>query len=103
MRGARSPWRAHQAQWTSVLHSPISIYRSWKLRDFGDAELMVYGIQIRLRLLGVQRVHEALGYEVVDRCVHYRKTICTQNGSRVCQLARNRRYPQNPFREGLGP
>jgi len=22
-----------------------------------------------------QRVHEALGYEVVDRCVHYRKTL----------------------------
>jgi aminoglycoside 6'-N-acetyltransferase I len=23
-----------------------------------------------------QRAHEALGYEVVDRCVHYRKTLC---------------------------
>jgi len=22
-----------------------------------------------------QRVHEALGYEVVDRCVHYRKRL----------------------------
>jgi hypothetical protein len=22
-----------------------------------------------------QRVHEALGYDVVDRCVHYRKTL----------------------------
>jgi len=22
-----------------------------------------------------QRVHEALGYQVVDRCVHYRKTL----------------------------
>ena len=22
-----------------------------------------------------QRVHEALGYEIVDRCVHYRKTL----------------------------
>jgi len=22
-----------------------------------------------------QRVHEALGYEVVDSCVHYRKTL----------------------------
>ena len=22
-----------------------------------------------------QRVHEVLGYEVVDRCVHYRKTL----------------------------
>jgi aminoglycoside 6'-N-acetyltransferase I len=22
-----------------------------------------------------QRVHKALGYEVVDRCVHYRKTL----------------------------
>ncbi len=22
-----------------------------------------------------QRVHEALGYEVVDRCVHYRRTL----------------------------
>jgi aminoglycoside 6'-N-acetyltransferase I len=22
-----------------------------------------------------QRVHEALGYEVVDRCVHYRKSL----------------------------
>lgn len=22
-----------------------------------------------------QRVHESLGYEVVDRCVHYRKTL----------------------------
>jgi aminoglycoside 6'-N-acetyltransferase I len=24
---------------------------------------------------GSQRAHEALGYEVVDRCVHYRKTL----------------------------
>jgi hypothetical protein len=24
---------------------------------------------------GSQRAHEALGYVVVDRCVHYRKTI----------------------------
>jgi aminoglycoside 6'-N-acetyltransferase I len=24
---------------------------------------------------GSQRLHEALGYEVIDRCVHYRKTL----------------------------
>jgi aminoglycoside 6'-N-acetyltransferase I len=24
---------------------------------------------------GSQRAHAALGYEVVDRCVHYRKTL----------------------------
>ncbi len=41
-------------------------------RDQGAREL---GSDTWLDHAGSQRAHEALGFEVVDRCVHYRKSI----------------------------
>src|ERR1700757_1506514 len=43
----------------ALLFSATAGHRISKLHDLGNAALMVYGIQIRLRLLGVGYLHQA--------------------------------------------
>jgi aminoglycoside 6'-N-acetyltransferase I len=55
----------------SIGRELIAAAEQWS-REHGAREL---GSDTWLDNEGSQRAHEALGFEVVDRCVHYRKSI----------------------------
>jgi len=47
-----------------------------------------------------QHAHQALGFEVVDRCVHFRKLLTSVDAGRVPQQAAENREGGPPSREG---
>jgi aminoglycoside 6'-N-acetyltransferase I len=60
-----------RVQGRAIGRALMAAAEAWS-RDQGAREL---GSDTWLDSEGSQRAHEALGFEVVDRCVHYRKSI----------------------------